>query len=233
MSKTSPLSLYVPEPECRPGDAPDYSGVEIAAAGTVERPPIDADADDIRDLAYPIIRVMNRHGAAVGPWANMLTSEQLRDGLRDMLKVRAFDARMHMAQRQGKTSFYMQCLGEEAIACAFRKALSRGDMNFPTYRQQGLLLATDYPIVDMMNQIYSNARDPLKGRERARLFHRFGQSCDTVHAGRRLGDGISDRRRYENSRGLDRRRLNGGIRFSFGAGVCVLLSRAGGVEHCQ
>ena len=33
-----------------------------------------------------------------------------------MMKTRAFDARMLMAQRQGKTSFYMQCLGEEAIA---------------------------------------------------------------------------------------------------------------------
>merc|ERR1711969_203647 len=72
---------------------------------------------------------------------------------------------MLMAQSQGKTSFYMQCLGEEAIACAFRKALRPGDMNFPTYRQQGLLIADDYPLVDMMCQIYSNSRDPLKGRQ--------------------------------------------------------------------
>jgi len=82
-----------------------------------------------------------------------------------MMKVRAFDARMLMAQRQGKTSFYMQALGEEAIACAFRKALMKGDMSFPTYRQQGLLIAGDYPMVDMMNQIYSNGADPLKGRQ--------------------------------------------------------------------
>ncbi len=165
MSKTSPLSLYVPEPEFRPGDHPDFSDVKVAAAGEVERPPIDAKADDIRHLAYPIIRVLNRKGEAVGPWAGERSEEDLRDGLRDMMKVRAFDARMQMAQRQGKTSFYMQCLGEEAIACAFRKALEPGDMNFPTYRQQGLLLSTDYPVVDMMNQIYSNAADPLKGRQ--------------------------------------------------------------------
>ncbi|MEM9495627.1 MAG: thiamine pyrophosphate-dependent enzyme [Pseudomonadota bacterium] len=165
MSKTSPLSLYVPEPEFRPGDSPDYSDVQIAAAGEVEMPPIDAKADDIRHLAYPIIRVMNRKGEAVGPWSGLLDEEALREGLRDMLKVRAFDVRMQMAQRQGKTSFYMQCLGEEAVACAFRKALEPGDMNFPTYRQQGLLLSTDYPVVDMMNQIYSNGADPLKGRQ--------------------------------------------------------------------
>ena len=33
-----------------------------------------------------------------------------------MMKTRTFDARMLIAQRQSKTSFYMHCLGEEAIA---------------------------------------------------------------------------------------------------------------------
>jgi 2-oxoisovalerate dehydrogenase E1 component alpha subunit len=82
-----------------------------------------------------------------------------------MVTLRTFDARMQMAQRQGKTSFYMQHLGEEAVSCAFRKALSPGDMNFPTYRQAGLLIAGGYPMVTMMNQIYSNEADPLKGRQ--------------------------------------------------------------------
>jgi 2-oxoisovalerate dehydrogenase E1 component alpha subunit len=43
--------------------------------------------------------------------------------------------------------------------------LTREDMCFPTYRQQGLLIARDYPLVDMMNQVYSNAEDPMKGRQ--------------------------------------------------------------------
>ncbi|GJL93112.1 3-methyl-2-oxobutanoate dehydrogenase (2-methylpropanoyl-transferring) subunit alpha [Hyphococcus sp.] len=165
MSETPPLSLYIPEPEFRPGDKPDFSNVPIPQAGAAPRPPIDAEAGDIRELAYTIIRVMNRDGEAVGPWADMLNDDEIKDGLEDMMRVRAFDARMLMAQRQGKTSFYMQALGEEAIACAFSKVLLPGDMNFPTYRQQGLLLSTDYPMVDMINQIYSNAADPLMGRQ--------------------------------------------------------------------
>ncbi len=165
MSDEPPLSLHVPEPEFRPGDKADFSNVQIPKAGSVERPEIDVSAEDIHDLAYSIIRVMDRNGKAVGPWAGMLNDEKVKEGLEDMLRVRAFDARMLIAQRQGKTSFYMQALGEEAIACAFRKALKPGDMNFPTYRQQGLLLSTDYPMVDMMNQIYSNAADPLMGRQ--------------------------------------------------------------------
>jgi 2-oxoisovalerate dehydrogenase E1 component alpha subunit len=43
--------------------------------------------------------------------------------------------------------------------------LTPEDMCFPSYRQQGLLIARDYPIVEMMNQIYSNAHDPMKGRQ--------------------------------------------------------------------
>ncbi len=159
------LRFHVPEPEVRPGGTPDFSNVPIPKAGSVPRPEIDVDPREIRDLAFSIIRVLNRSGEAVGPWAGLLSDEELLGGLRHMMTLRAFDARMQMAQRQGKTSFYMQHLGEEAVACAFRKALAPGDMNFPTYRQAGLLIADDYPMVTMMNQIYSNEADPLKGRQ--------------------------------------------------------------------
>ncbi len=95
----------------------------------------------------------------------LLSDEEVKDGLRHMMLLRTFDQRMLTAQRQGKTSFYMQHLGEEAISTAFRRALRPGDMNFPTYRQAGLLIADGYPLVDMMNQIFSNDGDPLRGRQ--------------------------------------------------------------------
>jgi 2-oxoisovalerate dehydrogenase E1 component alpha subunit len=160
-----PLSLNVPEPGCRPGDTPDFSDFEIPRAGAVKRPPVDVEPDEIRDMAFSIVRVLNKDGEAVGDWAGSLSPEELRDGLRHMLTLRAFDARLLIAQRQGKTSFYMQHLGEEAISCAFATALQPGDMNFPTYRQAGLLIAGGYPMLTMMNQIYSNADDPLHGRQ--------------------------------------------------------------------
>jgi 2-oxoisovalerate dehydrogenase E1 component alpha subunit len=59
----------------------------------------------------------------------------------------------------------MKCTGEEAIATATAAALDRGDMHFPTYRQQGLLIARGYPLTEMMNQIYSNKGDKLHGRQ--------------------------------------------------------------------
>lgn len=165
MTERSPLKFHVPEPEARPGDMPDFSDVTIPGAGSVRRPEVDADPESIRDHAFSIIRVLNRKGEAVGPWAGLLSDEELLEGLRHMMMLRTFDQRMLMAQRQGKTSFYMQHMGEEAISCAARRALESGDMNFPTYRQAGLLIAGGYPMVEMMNQIYSNEADPLKGRQ--------------------------------------------------------------------
>jgi 2-oxoisovalerate dehydrogenase E1 component alpha subunit len=165
MSDRKSLSFHVPAPAVRPGGTPDFSDVKISLAGEVRRPEVDVAPEDIRDLAYTIIRVLDRDSEAVGPWAGLLDDEALLKGLRHMMTLRAFDARMQMAQRQGKTSFYMQHMGEEAVSCAFRVALEPGDMNFPTYRQAGLLIAGDFPMLEMMNQIYSNELDPLKGRQ--------------------------------------------------------------------
>lgn len=165
MTEEPRLSLHVPEPEFRPGDQPVFPRDAIPPAGEVRRPAVDEKPEEMRDLAFTIVRVLNRDGKAVGPWADTLSDDELFQGLRDMMTLRAFDKRMILAQRQGKTSFYAGHLGEEAISTAFQRVLRPGDMNFPTYRQAGLLIAGDYPMVTMMNQIYSNSADPLKGRQ--------------------------------------------------------------------
>ncbi|KVG17238.1 3-methyl-2-oxobutanoate dehydrogenase (2-methylpropanoyl-transferring) subunit alpha [Burkholderia thailandensis] len=165
MSQYGPLRLHVPEPTGRPGCKTDFSYLRLSPAGKVRKPPIDVAPADTSDLAYGLVRVLDEHGRAVGPWAPDIDPDILRKGIRAMLKTRIFDARMQIAQRQKKISFYMQCLGEEAIAVAHTLALERGDMCFPTYRQQGILMVRDYPLVDMMCQLMSNERDPLKGRQ--------------------------------------------------------------------
>src|SRR3954470_14079960 len=159
------LSLHVPEPPARPGDAVDFSHVVIPAAGSVRRPDAAAPAAETHELVYSLVRVLDEDGQAVGPWDPKLDPETLRRILRDMMLVRVYDDRMYRAQRQGNTSFYMKCTGEEAIAVAAAHALERDDMCFPTYRQQGLLVARGYPLETMMCQIYSNAADPLHGRQ--------------------------------------------------------------------
>jgi 2-oxoisovalerate dehydrogenase E1 component alpha subunit len=165
MSQSNPLSLHVPEPTGRPGCKTDFTYLQLTPAGAVRRPPIDVAPLETSDMAQQLIRVLDEDGNAVGPWAETPDRDLLRFGLRTMMKTRIFDARMVIAQRQKKMSFYMICLGEEAIGTAQALALQDGDMNFPTYRQQSLLMAREVPLVDMICQLLSNERDPLKGRQ--------------------------------------------------------------------
>ncbi len=166
MTSHTALRLHVPEPTGRPGCKTDFSYLSVSPAGAVRRPSPDSPAFDTADLANSLVRVLDDEGRAVGPWAPAIHPERLRRGLRAMMKTRIFDARMLVAQRQKKLSFYMQCLGEEAIAVAHAQALQDGDMCFPTYRQQGLLLSRDdMPMSELICQLMSNERDPLKGRQ--------------------------------------------------------------------
>lgn len=159
------LALHVPEPPYRPGDTPDFSSIAVPPAGAAPRPDTIAPARDTFPLTDALVRVLDDEGRAVGPWDPKIDPDTLRKMLRDMVTVRVFDDRMYRAQRQGKTSFYMKCTGEEAIAVATAAAMHRDDMHFPTYRQQGLLVSRGYPLVKMMCQIYSNPGDHMKGRQ--------------------------------------------------------------------
>ena len=97
MTDYGPLKLHVPEPAVRPGGTPDFASVRIPRAGSVARPAVDADPEAMRDLAYSIIRVLNRDGEAVGPWAGLLSDEALLAGLRDMMTA----ARLRRAHADG------------------------------------------------------------------------------------------------------------------------------------
>ncbi len=165
MKQEVPLSLNIPAARFRPGDTPDFGYLKLPKAGEAKCPKVGAKASETRDLAYGLVRVLDNQGKAVGPWNPKLDPETLRKALRAMMLTRVFDERMFRMQRQGKTSFYLKCTGEEAVAVGAVFALEPGDMCFPTYRQQGLLIARDWPLLDMMCQVYTNKLDRLKGRQ--------------------------------------------------------------------
>jgi 2-oxoisovalerate dehydrogenase E1 component alpha subunit len=171
-----PLSLHVPEPKFRPGDPVDFADVAVPPVDAARRPDTAADPKSFHELAFGLVRVLDLDGTAGGQWNPRLSPDQMRRMLRNMALTRAFDERMFRAQRQGKTSFYMKSLGEEAVSIGAAAALADDDMCFPSYRQQGILLARGCPLVDMMNQIYSNRGDKLMGRQLPIMYSekRFG-----------------------------------------------------------
>lgn len=164
-SNRPPLALHIPVPPARPSEEADFSAIEVPPAGELRQPDIAEQPATMHDLAYGLVRVLDDAGEAIGPWNPGLPPETLRRMLRAMAMTRAFDDRMFRAQRQGKTSFYMKSLGEEAVSVAAAEALDPDDMLFPSYRQQGLLIARGWSLEDMMNQIYSNRADRLMGRQ--------------------------------------------------------------------
>ncbi len=163
-SKQNRSKLFVPEPPYRPGDTPDFSHIKIPAEHSPSRPDPMIDAYGTQEQATGLIRVLKLDGTPCGDWDPKLDADTLREGLRHMMLTRCVDERMFSMQRQGKMSFYMKSTGEEAIAVASAMALRPTDMVFPTYRQQGILMARGWPLKELMCQCLSNAGDKLEGR---------------------------------------------------------------------
>ena len=236
-----PLRLHVPEPQFRPGDDADFSHFDIPPAGTSRRPDEAADAGTMREMAYDLVRVLDEEARAVGPWDPKLPPEVLLRMLRGMALTRAFDGRMFRAQRQGKTSFYMKSTGEEAVSIGAAAALASDDMCFPSYRQQGILIARGWPLVDMMNQIYSNKGDRLKGRQlpimysaREAGFFSISGNLATQYP-QAVGWAMASAARGDTRIAATwcGGRIDGGRGFPFRLHLCERLSRAGHPECRQ
>ena len=158
-------TLHIPQPPARPGETPDFTYIDLSAPGAVERPPVDSAVSDIEFLATDMVRVLDDEHEAKGPWAPDLDPETLLMALETMVLTRALDDRMLRVQRQGKISFYMQALGEEAVSVGQGLAFAEEDMMFPAYRNQGLYILRGPGRGDMMCQCLSNCRDMCKGRQ--------------------------------------------------------------------
>ena len=163
--------LHIPRPTARPGEKPDFSYLHLSPAGAIEKPPVDARVRDIEYLSSGLVRVLDDDHEAKGTWNPNLEPADLQVALRWMMMNRVFDERMWQIQRQGRISFYMEALGEEAVSIGAAMALRHGDMCFPSYRNQGLFMYRGVKLVDMMCQCLSNTRDMCQGRQLPIMYH--------------------------------------------------------------
>ena len=78
---------------------------------------------------------------------------------------RVLDERMVASQRQGRLSFYVSALGEEAASIGGAAGLKPQDMIMTQYREQGALIYRGFSLENFMNQMFSNSDDLGKGRQ--------------------------------------------------------------------
>mgnify|MGYP001178417328 FL=1 len=184
--------FFVPEPKARPGDTPNFSQLPIPPAGLVARPQTSASPENLRTLPFELIRTLNEDGIPEGEWQPDVPNSIVLKIYEYMCLTRIFDTKMFRAQRQGKTSFFLASRGEEALGVVPSIALRASDMCFPTYRQVGWLLARGYPLVKLINQIFNNNDDPLKGKQLPVLYSArdFGFYSLSGNVGTRFGHAV-------------------------------------------
>ncbi len=117
-------------------------------------------------LSIPTLRVLRDDGSLYeGATAPQLNKDIALKIYNTMVFTRVLDERMLAAQRQGRISFYMQCLGEEAATVGSAAALDDDDMIMAQYREQGALRYRGFTLEQFMNQLFSNELDLGKGRQ--------------------------------------------------------------------
>lgn len=118
------------------------------------------------EFRIPVFQLLQQDGT---PYDNAKLPELDKDKAlriyRAMLFTRVLDERMLAAQRQGRLSFYMQCIGEEASVIGSTAALDDEDMIMAQYREQGALAYRGFTVDEFMNQLFGNERDYGKGRQ--------------------------------------------------------------------
>lgn len=111
-------------------------------------------------------RVMDQAGNilpnAVDPGVDKETTLKL---YKSMVLTNVMDSIMYDVQRQGRVSFYMTSLGEEATHLGSALALTMDDVVYGQYREVGVLMWRGFTLDDIMNQCCANQFDYGKGRQ--------------------------------------------------------------------
>ncbi|MGQ4275582.1 thiamine pyrophosphate-dependent dehydrogenase E1 component subunit alpha [Pseudidiomarina sp. E22-M8] len=117
-------------------------------------------------LKIPMLQILKEDGTVhKGAEVPKLNKELALKMFDTMQFIRILDERMIAAQRQGRISFYLSSLGEEAASIGSAAALDDGDMIMGQYREQGALAYRGFTVEQFMDQLFSNERDLGKGRQ--------------------------------------------------------------------
>ena len=113
--------------------------VESGAATTAVTA-LDQPALDTTDQAGDFVQLLTPEGERIDhpDYPLDLSADDIRNMYRDLVLVRTIDTVAISLQRQGELGIWASLLGQEAAQIGSGRALSPGDMVFPTYREHGV-----------------------------------------------------------------------------------------------
>jgi 2-oxoisovalerate dehydrogenase E1 component alpha subunit len=117
-------------------------------------------------MPIPMLQLLSEEGKVYDSSSTLEIDEKLAVKMLNCMQyIRVLDERMVAAQRQGRISFYLASTGEEAASVGSAAALEPQDLIMSQYREQGALAYRGYSTEQFMNQMFSNEKDPNKGRQ--------------------------------------------------------------------
>ncbi|KAM0751093.1 hypothetical protein T439DRAFT_325248 [Meredithblackwellia eburnea MCA 4105] len=133
--------------------------------------PIDSHGNQYDTI--PAFRVLDGEGNVLHhldqEWTDKLNAigeHKLKKIYETMVMLPVMDTLLSSSQRQGRISFYMTCYGEEGAVVGSAAAWEPTDEVFAQYREVGVLMYRDYPLSNLIAQVFSSASDTAtRGRQ--------------------------------------------------------------------
>ncbi len=116
-------------------------------------------------MSIPTLSYLDEEEALSDKFERKIPDGELVRALEVMELTRHIDDRMVTLQRQGTITFAMSSLGEEGCIVASAHALSSEDWIFPQYREDGAMFWRGWGAEEYLHHMFSNERDPNKGRQ--------------------------------------------------------------------
>jgi 2-oxoisovalerate dehydrogenase E1 component alpha subunit len=111
-----------------------------SGAATTAAPVLDQPVPDTPDQTGEFIQLLTPEGERIDhpDYPLDLSGDAIAGLYRDLVLVRTIDTVAISLQRQGELGIWASLLGQEAAQIGSGRALSPGDMVFPTYREHGV-----------------------------------------------------------------------------------------------
>lgn len=113
---------------------------------------------------YPLFRVLDLEGNVLAPEYENLDKKTCEEGLNIMTLSRMMDEVFNNAQRQGRITYYMTGIYEEAASLGAVLALKFEDAIFSQYRDSTLLIKRGFKSMDFLNNLKGNRDDFALGK---------------------------------------------------------------------